>query len=82
METNHNGMSDRDDPQSHEQEPQDHRYGSEETDLSINKEASADEEIGERKQERQHHGKRRYHMFRNHSSANDQPRTNTGPGIF
>jgi hypothetical protein len=82
MDTNHNGMSDQDDSQS--QSYEDHRNGSEETDLSVNKDESAEERRTVNKQERhhhEHHGNRKYKMFRNNSSANDQPRTSTGPGI-
>ena len=83
MEKEQNGVSDRDDSQSPEQEFFDHRSGSEETDLSvtgnISNEEGSEDRIGY--EHHVHHATRKYRMFRNHSSANDQPRTNTGPGI-
>lgn len=83
METDHNGVSDRDDSQSPEHEFIDYRSGSEETDLSMTAKVSNDEgtENREGHEHHGHHGNRKYRMFRNHSSANDQPRTHTGPGI-
>lgn len=49
----------------------------------INENVSGDNMTDENRAERrhhEHHGNRKYKMHSNHSSANDQPRTHTGPG--
>jgi len=49
----------------------------------INETVSGDDRTEENRDERRHHeqhGNRKYKMHSNHSSAKDQPRTNTGPG--
>ncbi len=62
----------------------DHRDGTEETNSEINNHVSyvnkSEEETTEDKFY-EAHGNRKYKMFRNHSSADDQPRTDTGPGL-
>jgi hypothetical protein len=50
-------------------------------DLGINETVSGDdrsEEVREQRRHHQEHGNRRYKMHSNHSSADDQPKTNTG----
>lgn len=49
----------------------------------INENVSGDDMTEENRAERRHHeqhGNRKYKMNSNHSSAKDQPRTNTGSG--
>jgi hypothetical protein len=57
----------------------------EETDLHVDKNYSGENILEEGRQSRRHHqefGNRKYRMFRNHSSADDQPQvfTHWNPG--
>lgn len=80
METNNNGRRDRDDQQS---QYRDHRDGSEETSIgATDRDVSGNDITEEGRDERRHHqqfGNRKYESYKNHSSADDQPRTNSGP---
>lgn len=81
METNNNGMRDRDDSQSHYR---DHRDGSEEVSSigATDRDVSGNDITEEGRDERAHHqqfGNRKDEAYKKHSSADDQPRTNTGP---
>ena len=81
METNNNGKRDRDDSQSPHR---DHRDGSEETAQvgATDRDVSGNDITEEGRDERRHHqqfGNRKYESYKNHSSSDDQPRTNTGP---
>jgi len=83
METNKNGMQDQDENANH-QNRYDHRDGTEETNSGINKDVSGNDRYEEGKEARRHHeehGIKRYKMYQNHSSADDQPRTNSGPDL-
>lgn len=82
METNHNGGNNPNDYNATGKQ-HDHRDGTEETDSEINKEVSSfnNEDDTEVNKFHEEHGNRKYKMFRNHSSADDQPKTDTGPGI-
>ncbi len=49
--------------------------------IGINETISGDDRTEENRDSRRHHqahGNRKYQSFRNHSSADDQPRTDTG----
>lgn len=51
--------------------------------IGINKDVSGNDRTDESREERkfhQSHGNRKYESYSNHSSADDQPMTNTGPG--
>lgn len=51
--------------------------------IGINKDVSGNDRTDEAREERkfhQSHGNRKYESYSNHSSADDQPMTNTGPG--
>lgn len=82
METNNNnGQRDRDDSQS---QYRDHRDGSEEVSHigATDRDVSGNDITEENRDERRHHqqfGNRKYESNKNHSSADDQPRVNTGP---
>jgi hypothetical protein len=81
METQHNGMQDRDDSQTNRM---DLKHEDNTVQLSDNKDLSGNEISEEQRKERhryQEHNGRKYKMFSNHSSANDQPftRTDTTP---
>lgn len=81
METNQNGLQDRDDSQS---QYHDHREGSEEVSNvgATDRDVSGNDITEEGRDERRHHqqfGNRKYESYKNHASADDQPRTNTGP---
>ncbi|MGK4568240.1 hypothetical protein [Flavobacterium sp. 3HN19-14] len=82
MNTNANGSPNRDDSGSHEKNDNAHRLHPEHESLSgINEDYSGDnipEEHREARHHHQEHGNRKYEAFRNHSSADDQPQTNTG----
>jgi|GEM_PF-1644241 len=81
METTHNGDRDRNDtPSQH----RDHRDGSEETSKigATDRDVSGNDITEQGRDERRHHqqfGNRKYESNKNHASADDQPRTNTGP---
>lgn len=81
METNNKDLRDREDaPSQH----RDHRDGSEEVsdigasdhDVSGN---NIQEEGMDQRRQHQQFGNRKYESNKNHASADDQPRTNTGP---
>lgn len=83
METNKNGMRDRDDLRS--QEHHDHRDGSEEIVEShigaADRDVSGNDITEEGRDERRHHqqfGNRKYESYKNHSSADDQPMNDSG----
>ena len=80
MSTNNNGSPDRDDLGSHEKNEA-HRLHPEHESLSgINEDQSGNNIPEENREGRRHHeehGNRKYKIFSNHSSADDQPLTNT-----
>lgn len=81
METTDNGKRDRDDAPS---PYRDHRDGSEETSNigASDRDVSGNDIVEEGRDERRHHqqfGNRKYESNKNHASADDQPRVNTGP---
>jgi len=82
METNHNGGNNPNDYNATGKH-RDYREGTEETDSEINEASGINksEEETEDRKFHEEHGNRKYKMFRNHSSADDQPATNTGPGL-
>ena len=81
METKYNGGPDREDPQAKRQHPESEHL----QELSgINEDQSGNnlpEEHREQRRHHQEHGNRKYRMFSNHASSDDQPftRTDTTP---
>ncbi len=80
METNNN----KDNRDAAQTPYHDHRDGSEETsDIgAADRDVSGNDMAEEGRQDRKHHqqfGNRKYESNTNHSSADDQPRVNTGP---
>lgn len=76
METNQNGRRETDDQRSQKDQ-------NEEPYIGADKDVSGNDIRVEGREERQHHqahGNRKYESNKNHSSADDQPTTNTGPG--
>ncbi len=64
-------------------EQRDRRPDNEKPYLGADKDVSGNDITDEGREERrfhQSHGNRKYESYSNHSSADDQPTTNTGPG--
>ncbi len=81
METNRNDWRNREEQR--DRKPND--TGNEEPYLGADKDVSGNDLVDEAREERhfhQSHGNRKYQSYTNHSSADDQPTTNTGPGNF
>jgi len=83
MNTNNNDMRDRDDrhDDSRNENNVDADLRTEADDLGINKTVTGEDRSELGRQERRHHeehGNRKYKSFSNHSSADDQPATDTG----
>ncbi|RZJ66666.1 MAG: hypothetical protein EOO50_09075 [Flavobacterium sp.] len=79
METNNNRDRHQEDPQEKKQNAREH----DEKYIGADKDVSGNDIADEGRDERSHHqqfGNRKYESFKNHSSADDQPTTNTGPG--
>jgi hypothetical protein len=78
MEANKNGVQNQDDNRSQNNENKEPYIGAD-------KEVDGKDITVEGREERRHHqefGNRKYESNTNHSSADDQPTTNTGPGNF
>lgn len=78
METTHNDRhrEDREEKKQNAREHDQHYVGAD-------KDVSGNDITDEGREERrfhQSHGNRKYESYSNHSSADDQPMTNTGPG--
>ncbi|RZJ72824.1 hypothetical protein [Flavobacterium sp.] len=80
MEDNKNDMRHREDARDRRPENE-----NEEPYIGADKDVSGNDITVEGREERrfhQNHGNRKYESNSNHSSADDQPTTNTGPGNF
>lgn len=78
MENNRNDWRHREDGRNHSNESD-----NKEDYLGADKDVSGNDIVEEGREERrfhQGHGNRKYEPYTNHSSADDQPTTNTGPG--
>ena len=81
METNNNGKENRDDLNANEQKHTDRRDGTEETELGIDRDVSGNNIVEkgiEKRRYNQQYGNRKYKSYTNHSSADDQPKNDSG----
>ena len=81
MNANHKGTDGREVQDGHNKE----NVNTKKDLTGINENVSGDNRTDENRADRRHHeqhGNRKYKMHSNHSSADDQPTTNTGPGTI